>query len=180
MSFALADLARRMAQMIRFGTIQSVDLSDPTAPRCVVSDGTWLTPAIPWISARAGGDAEIWAPDQGEQAVVFSPFGDPAQGVALVGIFQMTMPAPAATAGQRVVKYKDGGIESYDRTASKKVISVPAGGSITLQVGTTSLIITQGAVTLNGADVIADSISLKEHVHTGVTRGGSQTDAPTG
>ncbi|WBO60547.1 phage baseplate assembly protein V [Acidocella sp. MX-AZ03] len=83
----------------------------------------------PWISARAGGDAEIWAPDQGEQAVVFSPFGDPAQGVALVGIFQMTMPAPAATAGQRVVKYKDGGIESYDRTASKKVISVPAGAA---------------------------------------------------
>lgn len=41
-----------------------------------------------------------------------------------------------------------------------------------------NVIVTDGDVTVNGGDVIADGVSLKTHVHTGVQAGSSDTGAP--
>jgi phage baseplate assembly protein V len=165
MTWPLSELERRVAQMIRVGTIKSVDLSDPAQPTCVVTNGGLDTPSLPWFAPRAGNDAEFWCPEQGEQAVVFSPFGDVAQGFALVGLFQDAYPSPGTNPDVHVRKYKDGAVESYDRAAHAYLRAVPSGGSITLQVGNTSLVLTDSGVKVTGGDVVADNISLKGHHH---------------
>jgi phage baseplate assembly protein V len=148
MTWPLAELERLVAQMIRVGTIKSVDLSDASAPTCVVTNGGLDTDSLPWVSLRAGADSEFWCPDIGEQALVLSPFGDMAQGFVIVGIFQGAMPSPGLNPDVRVTRYKDGAIESYDRANSKYLLQVPVGGSITLQVGSTSLAMVDGKATL--------------------------------
>jgi phage baseplate assembly protein gpV len=37
-----------------------------------------------------------------------------------------------------------------------------------------------GNITINDGDMNTDGISLKDHVHSGVDRGGSDTDPPVG
>jgi phage baseplate assembly protein V len=162
----LSELERRVAQMIRVGVIKSVDASDPTAPTCVVANGALETPSIPWFSARAGNDAEFWCPEVGEQAVVFSPFGDVAQGFALVGLFQDTHPAPSTNPDVHVRKYKDGATIQYDRAAHAYSINIPAGGSFTISIGSTTFVLQEGGAALTGGDITADGIGLKVHHHT--------------
>ncbi|WP_323119983.1 phage baseplate assembly protein V [Burkholderia alba] len=148
MSYSLAELSRRFALMIRVGQVSAVDAADPRAPRCMVAMGSLETDWLPWFSPRAGNDSEFWAPEIGEQAVVFSPFGEQAQGFVLFGIAQDAMPMPETNPERHVRKYKDGALVSYDRAAHAYLISVPSGGNITLQVGSTSLILQDGKATL--------------------------------
>lgn len=149
MSYSIAELERRFAQMIRVGTVAEVDASDPTQPVCTVQMGGLTTDWLPWFAPRAGGDAEFWAPDIGEQAVVLSPFGDQTQGFVLFGIAQTAFPMPETNTDKHVIKYKDGAVVSYDRAAHSYLVNVPAGGNITLQVGSTSLVLTDGKAVLN-------------------------------
>lgn len=148
MSYSLAELERRLALMIRIGYVSEVDTSDPAAPRCIVTNGGLETDWLPWFAPKSGNDAEFWAPEIGEQAVVFSPFGDQAQGIVLFGIAQDAMPAPETNVDKHVRKYKDGAIVSYDRAAHNYLVDIPAGGSITLRVGSTSLVLQDGSATL--------------------------------
>jgi len=144
----LAEVERLVAQMIRMGTIKSVDLSDATAPRCIVTNAGLDTDSIPWIQLRAGNDTESWIPDIGEQAIVFSPFGDMAQGVALVGINSAAFPAPSMDPDIRTTRYKDGGTITYNRATSEYMVNVPEAGRIVLQVGASSLVMQNGGTVL--------------------------------
>lgn len=152
MTFSLAELQRRMALMIRVGSVSDVDTSDPAAPRCIVENGGLVTDWLPWLAPRAGNDSEFWAPEIGEQAVVFSPFGDQAQGIVLFGIPQDAFPAPETNPDRHVRKYKDGAVVSYDRAAHAYLVDVPAGGNITFQVGSTSLVLQDGKATLSALE----------------------------
>lgn len=149
MSYSLAELERRFAQMIRAGTVAEVDASDPTQPVCTVQMGGLTSDWLPWVGSRSGADAEFWAPDIGEQALVLSPFGDMTQGFVLFGIPQTAFPMPETNTDKHVIKYKDGAVVSYDRAAHAYLVNVPAGGNITLQVGSTSLVLTDGKAVLN-------------------------------
>lgn len=57
-------------------------------------------------------------------------------------------------------------------------INVPSGGSITFTTGGATITIDSGGITVDGGDVVADTISLKTHVHDGVQSGGSNTGQP--
>ena len=69
-----------------------------------------------------------------------------------------------------VVIYGPNGAVIRDAAETNKIVLTPEGITITM---------TSGSVTVVGGDVIAEGVSLKNHVHSGVTRGGSDTDAPT-
>lgn len=178
MSWDVTELGRRMAQMIRIGVVDSVDLTDATQPRCVVKIGPLTSPPIPWIAPRAGNDAELWAPEPGEQAVILSPFGDLAQAVALVGLYQSNFPAPGTDPDIRTVKYKDGAAEQYDRAAHKYSFTIPTGGSFTFQVGSTAMVLNETGLNITNGDVTADGHTLKLHTH--IDSRGGQTSGPTG
>ena len=161
--FSIADLERRLASVLRFGTITEVDAANARAR--VTFGGDTSSAWLQFTTGRSGG-ARIWSPPvSGEQVVVFSPSGDTGQGVILASLPSADFPAPSG----------DGATYQID---------MPGGVSIRVSSGSVN-ITAPGAVRITGdvivtGDVIADGISLKTHVHSGVVTGGSLTGEPAG
>lgn len=153
----LSDLERRIASIVRYGTITGVD---PASARARVTfGGDTESAALPFSTSRAGG-ARVWSPPvAGEQVLVFSPMGDTGAGVIMGSVPSDAFPPPSS----------DGGTYRID---------LPGGVSISVAGGSIS-ITAPGDIILNG-DVIADGISLISHVHSGVQSGGSNTGEPVG
>lgn len=144
MSSDVGELQRIVSQLLRIGVVQSV-----TGDEAIVEIGGVPSPGLQWASRRAGADAEWWAPEQGEQVVVFAPYGDMAQAVILFSLYQDLFPAPSTNPDVHRVTYKNGTVVQHDRSAQQYLVQVPAGGNITLQVGSTSLVLQDGTATLN-------------------------------
>lgn len=164
--------------LLRLGVVASVDQA-----LCVVDFGDGLVTApIPWTAARAG-RIRIWTPlAVGEQVLVFAPEGDLARAVAGPSLFQTSTPPPA-TDDSLVVDFDDGTRLAYAPTDHRLTIILAAGGSAELVapggVSITGDVAITGDVEITGGlrasvDVVADTVSLTDHVHTAV-----QPAAPT-
>jgi phage baseplate assembly protein V len=140
--WAQSEIERLLAQMIRVGVIAQLEGQLATVTVGGDDDTPLTTDWLPWFAQRAGPDSEWWPPEPGEQVVVLSPFGDQNQGFILVGIGSETYPLPSGTETQHIRRYADGATETYDRSVSAYTLNVPAAGSITLQVGASSLVMT--------------------------------------
>jgi len=92
--FQATELDRRLANIVRLGTVEQADYAKA---RIRVRCGDMLTGWLPWLTTRAGKDITWWAPDIGEQVVVLSPSGEPAQGVVLFAVYQNSSPQPERT-----------------------------------------------------------------------------------
>ena len=97
----LADLERRLVNMVRVGTVATVDTS---AALCRVQydtdevGGEVRTGWLPWATHRAGRDQDWWAPSVGEQVVVVAPSGDLAAGIVGFALYSAAHPAPSDAA----------------------------------------------------------------------------------
>lgn len=174
----ITDLLRRLENLIRLGTIAVVDHQ---AARCTVKSGGLSIPNLPWLALRAGDSSDWDPPTVGEQCILFSPSGEPAQGIALVGLYSQQRPAPSNSATVRRRKYPDGAVIDYDHATHTMSATLPAGGKakLTTPGGVTILgnVDITGTVTVS-EDVLAAGISLVNHVHGGVQSGPSTTGAP--
>jgi phage baseplate assembly protein V len=204
--FALNEIARRLANIIRVGTVQSVNAS---GYRARVQIGPLLTAPLPWLTTRAGEDRTWWAPSVGEQVLVLSPDGELAAGWILPGAYTDAKPAPATNPAIHRTTYRDGAVVEYDTAAHRLTVSglaqvvVNASASVTVTApavtinGTTTI---NGDTTINGfltqgtgtsgagaimagpvnvaSDVIAGGVSLRNHTHGGVDPGGGNTGVP--
>ncbi|WP_421684474.1 phage baseplate assembly protein V [Stutzerimonas urumqiensis] len=174
----ITDLLRRLDNLIRLGTIAAVDHQ---AARCTVSTGGLSVPNLPWLALRAGSSSDWDPPTVGEQCILFSPSGEPALGIALVGLYSQQRPAPSNSATVRRRKYPDGAVIDYDHATHTLSATLPAGGKAQLVApgGVTILgnVDITGTVTVS-EDVLAAGISLVNHVHGGVQSGPSTTGAP--
>lgn len=94
MTMAVSEGDRRLANVVRIGTIQSVDTAGPTA---VVDFGDIKSPPLQIGQLRAGALSFWWVPTAGEQVLVACPSGDIAQGVVVASIFAGN--APSGDAG---------------------------------------------------------------------------------
>lgn len=174
----ITDLLRRLENLIRLGTIAAVDHQ---AARCTVSTGGLSVPNLPWLAQRAGSSLDWDPPTVGEQCILFSPSGEPALGVALVGLYSQQRPAPSNSATVRRRKYPDGAVIDYDHASHTLSATLPDGGKAQLTApGGVSIL---GNVDITGTvtvseDVLAAGISLVNHVHGGVQSGPSTTGAP--
>ena len=186
----LADIARRLENLLRLGTIVSVDYA---AVRCRVKSGALLTASIPWITPRAGSARTWWAPSVGEQVMILSPGGDPARAVVLPSINTDTDARPAGADSSTVTAFDDGAVISYDPVAHELRATLPSGGKAYLaapggvaidgDVAITGALHVSKDVTVDtkltaATDVVGGGISLKSHKHPGVQSGGSLTQAP--
>lgn len=174
----IAELRRRLDNMLRLGTIAELDHAKAL---CRIKSGSITTGWLPWLSLRAGTTKRWCPPSLGEQCIVFSPSGELAQGIALVGIYSSSNPAPGSAANLDRTTYPDGAVIEYDATAHRLRAQLPAGGQAELI--TSGGINIVGDITLTGTltasvDVIANSISLVEHVHGEVMPGSANTGAP--
>jgi phage baseplate assembly protein V len=118
--YRLSELERRLDNLLRIGTVAEADYA---AARVRVRSGDLLTGWIPWLTRRAAGDIDWWAPEVGEQVLLLAPCGDPAQAVCLPAIYQAAHPAPESVATVSRIEFRDGGFARYDRASGVLVVS---------------------------------------------------------
>lgn len=106
-----ADLSRRLESLIRYGAIADVQM---VPPRVRVLTGRLTSAWRPWLSLRAGETRDWDPPTIGEQCLLLSPSGDPATGVALVGLFSDDHPAPSSSPDEHVRAFPDGARITYN------------------------------------------------------------------
>jgi phage baseplate assembly protein V len=202
----IAELSRLVENLIRFGTIHSVDHQ---AKRARVQSGQIITDWLRWIESRAG-ETTTWNPPTiGEQCVVLSPSGEIAQGMIIYGAPSDLIDTPSHDLAKHVIKFPDGAVFSYDHASSHLEIS----GMVTAAISASESIILNtplthctgkltaddlltygngingtggannnaiiGNFTHTGGSLSSNGIVLATHTHTGVYPGGGNTGGPT-
>jgi len=114
-----------------------------------------------------------YRPKPGAQVYLAFPSGDRSYGVALVvgdKRYQLDL--------------QEGEVAIHDDelnhriTLTRSGIVIEGGGHDVVITDAPTVIVNAGTVQVNGGDVIADGISLKEHVHGNVQSGSGQTGLP--
>lgn len=134
-AYTLADLYRRVSQMIKRGVVHSVQASPP---RCKVTFGTdpisgdqhvssWLL----WYSPSDSEMQEWNMPAVGSPVTVISEGGDIRNGVVFAGLITDDQSPAGTSPNQHVTKYSDGAEVTYDSSAHAMTVSTP-GGTVTV------------------------------------------------
>lgn len=158
---ALPDLERRVANMVRLGTVMAVDHG-----RALVRvksgdiESTWL----PWPAGRAAAGKRRWdAPEVGEQVAMLCPGGDLRQAVVVPGLYQQAYAAPNADPNKDTVVYGDDTLIEYDRATHTLVADLGASRiladrtKIELTIGGTTLTMTAAGTTLETPQLTVDA-----------------------
>jgi phage baseplate assembly protein V len=157
------DILRKLANLIRFGTVQAV-----AGKRVQVKIGGLLTRPIAWVSTRAGQTKAWSSPDIGEQVVVLSPNGDLGAGVAIGGIFCDAFDVPeGANADNVLIAFGDGAVLLYDQAAHVLQATLPADGRV--QVTAPGGFTFTGHVTIDGELSVAQAATFQQTVHASQT-----------
>lgn len=176
MSFELAELTRQFNNIVRIGTVHSVDYEKNIAR---VAFGAVVTDYLPWLTRRAAGNLTYDSLEVDEQVFVITPPGQ-ALGVIIGVLNQSKFAAPAKSPEIQKTVYKDGSEIMYNRSTHKLTanikgdVSVDATGDIQAEAGKniyatavdsidvtagTSASITATNIVLNGQTVINGSLS---------------------
>lgn len=172
------DPEQQVGEAIQYGVIASVDYANAT---CTVTLGDLTTGELPWVAQRAGG-MRYWSPPSvDEQCVVLAPEGDLGNGLVILGLYSDANPPPSNDPDVVQMDFPDGASINYNHAAHALAVTLPAGGTATIDAPGGMTI--NGDVTVNGTvtattDVIGGGKSLKSHKHSGVQAGGAQTGAP--
>lgn len=145
-SFAISELNRKLANIIRIGLVKEVDYEKA---KVRVKIGEFLTDWLPWITSKAGKDRDWSPPDIDEQVVVFSPLGELSLGVVLPGIYQEKYAALENKKEINSVKFQDGTKLSYDK--DKHHLEIEVVDKITLKAGESSIEMTKSGIKLKGS-----------------------------
>ena len=174
-----ADNNRRLENIVRFGTIKTINPSKPI-PRVIVNLGDIDTPEIRCLNIRSGSDSTWDMPSENEEVVVISPCGDigPTSFV-MFGFYNDENPAPSDDLNKKIRMFADGCVIAYDIKSHELSAFLPAGGKANIVADVTvtgALHVTKDITT--DADVIAGNISLKKHKTSGVQGGSSTSGGP--
>lgn len=134
MSYDMADLKRRVANLIRIGVIGELTAGQHSATVIIAGDEgePITTDPRPWLTGRAGPDADWHAPEPGEQVILLSPNGDMAQGAILPSLYSDAFPAPADSADIWRKQFANGSSIQYDRAAGKLTVDVGSGSVLVI------------------------------------------------
>ena len=144
-SFSFSELDRKLANLIRVGTVKEADYKKA---RVRIQIGKILTDWLPWVTSRAGQDRNWSAPSIGEQVVLLSPSGEMAQGVVIPAIYQNKHPAPSDKETDVTLVFQDGSKVLYDKEKHHLTVSVVTDGTLTLKIGESSLEMTKDGIKL--------------------------------
>jgi len=132
MSLDIAEILRRIENIIRTGTIAKVDYATALVRVKYDEDekgNDVLTNWRPWLTHRASNNVTWHAPEIGEQVLLLSPSGDIALTFVLPAVYKDTHPSPRTSADKILLKTKDGAEFEYDRSISHLQITLPAAGT---------------------------------------------------
>lgn len=190
------DIALDPSALIRIGIVLSVDHA---AARCSVrigdpEAGAIETPEIRWGASRVG-KTRVWSPPvEGEQVLIACPAGEIAAGVIITSIASNEFP-PASDHHPDLIAFEDGTTVSYDAeqhllsisTASTGMVEITANGGVVITssegITITGPVTITGDVTVDGqisstGDMLAEDISLINHLYDNVASGSAKTGAP--
>ena len=147
-----ADANRRLENIVRFGTVKTINPSKPI-PRVIVNLGDIETPEIRCLNIRSGDDATWDMPSANEECVVISPCGDigPTSFV-LYGFYNDDHPAPSDDLNKKIRMFADGCVIAYDVSAHHLSAVLPNGG--------TAVLTADGGVTVNGDTTINGNLQV--------------------
>ena len=147
-----ADANRRLENIVRFGTVKTINPSKPI-PRVIVNLGDIETPEIRCLNIRSGDDTTWDMPSINEECVVISPCGDigPTSFV-LYGFYNDDHPAPSDDLNQKIRMFADGCVIAYDVAAHHLSAVLPSGG--------TAVLTADGGVTVNGDTTINGNLQV--------------------
>ena len=147
-----ADTNRRLENIVRFGTIKTINPSKPI-PRVIVNLGDIETPEIRCLNIRSGDDATWDMPSINEECVVISPCGEigPTSFV-LYGFYNDDHPAPSDDLNKKIRMFADGCVIAYDIAAHHLSAVLPSGG--------TAVLTADGGVTVNGDTTINGNLQV--------------------
>lgn len=183
-----ADLSRRIESLIRSGTVAEVDTGSPTRlPRCRVRTGGLLTDWLHWTSRRTG-STRVWDPITiGEQVLVLSPSGDPAQGFVIAGLYSNDIRPPSTSATEWMREFPDGAVIRYDHATGTlsasgiKELVVEAQTTVSInapQIQLTGEVHVLGPILQSGGPMKSNGIVLDSHRHDGVAVGAGVSGLP--
>lgn len=182
----LNELERRLSRMCQVGVISEADYIQG---RVKVEIDDAVTGWLPWMTRRAGGDVDWWAPEVGEHVHVIAPGGVLEQAYVDLSLYSTDIPAPASSADVRHIAFADGAVIEYDRSTHHLKAVLPAGGttglvsdggiSVTGDLSVTGNISATGNVSDMTRSMSADRDIYNGHTHPGVTSGTSSTGNPS-
>jgi len=165
--FDFVELERRLANLIRVGTVIAADYTDA---RVIVRCDGIATDWLPWMTRRAGHDRDWWAPDIGEQVIVLAPSGLMGGAFVLPALYADAHPEPATSPDIHTIRYGNGDIVTHNR----------ADGSWFIQCAGPVTVIAGGAVTVKAPSVTLDTPHTTCTGHLSVQAGLSVTGAGSG
>lgn len=142
-----SDITRLLTNMVRIGTVTEVD-----GARARVRFGGNHSNWLPWCVARAGDDRDWQAPSIGEQVLLLSPSGDPAQAVIAGSLYQALHPAPSSDPNIRTIHFVDGTTITYDKEATNLDLSLAGSGTVNITAAGGVTVNASGGVTINAND----------------------------
>ncbi|PNA88478.1 MULTISPECIES: phage baseplate assembly protein V [unclassified Pseudomonas] len=154
MTYAAAQADRMLAGLVIPCYVVGVDL---VAGRVRVSDGgDWTSAWVRW-HALAAGKARHWrSPSMGEQGVLVSPSGEPAQGTFVPGLYGNAGPQPDNRDHVEVWRFDDGGSLVYDWEANSYTIKLPT-GTVNIEVGSTKAVMTDDTISAKTTTLTAEA-----------------------
>lgn len=175
----LAEISRRIENMIRIGTIFDVDL---IARRVRVKSGGVDTGWLKWRSGRAGATREWNPPTIGEQVMILSPSGEISGGIVIPSIYSDEHDAPSSSPDMHVTDYPDGAQISYNHATGAllavgiRTALVQASESVTAE---TPLVHCTGDVTIAGSLTVDGLLTYKSGM-SGSDSGGAASASISG
>ncbi|MBE3586574.1 MAG: phage baseplate assembly protein V [Thermoanaerobacter sp.] len=158
-----------LKNLIRVGRVSSINPGACAARVAFEDKSNVVSYELPILVRGSLETKDYWMPKPGEHVLcLFLPTGN-AQGFILGAFFSESDKPPVADGNKRHIAFPDGTVIEYD--AATHTLSIDAKGPINIAAA--------GDVNVIG-DVVADGVSLKNHVHSGVTSGADNTGPPVG
>ncbi|HHP4689723.1 phage baseplate assembly protein V [Acinetobacter baumannii] len=147
-----ADINRRLENLIRFGTIKTVNPSKPI-PLVTVDLEDIVTPEIRFFNARSGDDSTWDPPSLDEEVMVISPCGEIGPtSVVFYGLYNNEHPSPSDELNKKIRVFSDGCIISYDIATHHLSAILPPTGTIEVTANGGVTVNANGGVTVNAND----------------------------
>lgn len=147
-----ADINRRLENLIRFGTIKTINPSKPI-PLVTVDLDDIVTPEIRFFNARSGNDSTWDPPSLNEEVMVISPCGEIGPtSVVFYGLYNNEHPALSDDLNQKIRVFADGCIIAYDISAHELSAILPSGGK--------AIVTADGGITVNGDTTINGNLQI--------------------
>jgi phage baseplate assembly protein V len=167
----IAEILRRIENMIRYGTIAEVDHANALVRVKYATDhdnNDILTDWRPWLTHAAASNRTWRSPEIGEQVALLSPSGNLSLALILPAIYQAAHTAPSSSASAHVTHYSDGTVVTYDTTDHKLTVDV-AGGDVLINTDTHTTVNAGGNVAITAAGVATvDAPEIKLNNGAGV------------